>query len=267
VYVGVLGTRYGSPVRDLSGVSYTELEFNTATEAKKDRLIFMLDTDADHVSIPASQLIDREFGDRQDAFRRRVMESGLVKQSFDSPARLGWLVERSLRELAATRRRMANGLQREQLVEPRPVRASKFVNPPPAVAPTWFQDRQVEMWVLARYMTDPGIRMVTVVGRGGIGKTALVCRLLKLFEAGLIPDVEGQLGEFTVGGIVYLSSNGLHRVDYSTLVADFLPLVSGDAARRLQSLHESPHRTPAEVMRAVLEAFPRGAGGGAFRQP
>ena len=173
VYVGVLGTRYGSPVRDVPAMSYTELEFNTATEAKKDRLIFMLDTDADDVGIPASQLTDRQFGDRQDAFRGRVKDSGLVKQSFDSPARLGWLVERSLRELAETRRRMDSGLKREQIPEePQPVRASKFVNPPPAVAPTWFQDRQVETGVLARYVTDPGIRMVTVVGRGGIGKTA-----------------------------------------------------------------------------------------------
>ena len=149
-----------------------------------------------------------------------MRESGLVKQSFDSPAKLGWLVERSLRELAETRRRMDSGLQREQVpAEPQPVRASKFVNPPPAVAPTWFQDRQVETGLLARYVTDPGIRMVTVVGRGGIGKTAMVCRLLKLFEAGRIPDVDGDLGDFTVGGIVYLSRNGLHRVEYPTLVA------------------------------------------------
>ena len=112
VYVGVLGTRYGSPVRDRPEVSYTELEFDTATEASMDRLVFLLDTDADDVGIPLSQLIDREFGDRQDAFRARVQDSGLTTQSFASPAKLGQLVERSLRELAETRRRIDSGIER-----------------------------------------------------------------------------------------------------------------------------------------------------------
>ena len=105
VYVGVLGTRYGSPVRDRNGLSYTELEFDTATEAGLDRLVFLLDTDAEELGIPASALIDREFGARQDAFRRRVQDSGLTTQSFANPAALGQLVERSLRDLADTRRR------------------------------------------------------------------------------------------------------------------------------------------------------------------
>jgi hypothetical protein len=48
-------------------------------------------------------LIDREFGARQDAFRGRVRDSGLVTGSFASPAGLGQLVERSLRELAEAR--------------------------------------------------------------------------------------------------------------------------------------------------------------------
>ena len=65
----------------------------------------------------------------------------------------------------------------------------------------------------------------------------------KLFEAGHIPDVEGHLSDFTVGGIVYLSRNGLHQVEYSRLVGDLLPLVSADAVRRLQSRYEDPHHT------------------------
>jgi hypothetical protein len=115
VYVGVLGTRYGSPVPDRPEVSYTELEFNTATEAGKDRLVFMLDTNASDVGIPASELIDHPFGARQDAFRRRVQESGLLTVSFGSPAELGAQVERSLMALASTRARIASGIHRDQV--------------------------------------------------------------------------------------------------------------------------------------------------------
>jgi hypothetical protein len=105
VYVGVLGTRYGSPVRDKPDVSYTEMEFDTATAAGLPRLVFLLDTGAADVGIPLDQLIDHAFGARQEAFRRRVQASGLVTQSFASPDQLGRLVERSMRELAAARRR------------------------------------------------------------------------------------------------------------------------------------------------------------------
>jgi tetratricopeptide (TPR) repeat protein len=102
VYVGVLGTRYGSPARDQPEVSYTELEFDAATDAGLTRLVFLLDTEAADVGIPLSRLIDHEHGPRQEAFRRRVQDSGLVTQKFTDPATLGQLVERSLRELAGT---------------------------------------------------------------------------------------------------------------------------------------------------------------------
>jgi hypothetical protein len=109
VYVGVLGTRYGSPVRDMPQVSYTELEFDTATQAGLDRLVFLLDTEADDTGIPVSRLIDQEFGARQEMFRRRVRDSRLTIQSFANPDMLGRLVERSLRELAERRRSPGSG--------------------------------------------------------------------------------------------------------------------------------------------------------------
>jgi hypothetical protein len=112
VYVGVLGTRYGSPVLDRPEVSYTELEFATATEAGLARLVFILDTSATNVGIPVAELIDHEFGDRQEAFRSRVQGSGLVIPSFTSPAELGQMVERSLRELAEASHRQGDGAAR-----------------------------------------------------------------------------------------------------------------------------------------------------------
>jgi tetratricopeptide (TPR) repeat protein len=113
VYIGVLGSLYGPPVLDKPEVSYTELEFDTATEAGLDRLVFLLDTNADNSGIPALALLDREFGGRQDAFRRRVQDSGLLTQSFADPAELGLLVERSLRALPDTG--MAGGVARERV--------------------------------------------------------------------------------------------------------------------------------------------------------
>ncbi len=162
VYVGVLGTRYGSPVRDRPEVSYTELEFEAATAAGLDRLVFVLDEGAADVGLPVSALIDREFGARQDAFRNRVRDSGLVTGSFDSPAGLGQLVERSLRDLARARRAGGGG-------QGGPVPAVVVAGEIPQ-EPLGFQPRADLLAALDA--PGPGPRVVhTLTGMRGVGKT------------------------------------------------------------------------------------------------
>lgn len=103
VYVGIIGLRYGSMVRDRPDTSYTELEFDTATELGILRLIFLLD-DNETLPIPFAKLSDRAYGERQDRFRRRLQETDLTLVFVVSPADLETALLQALLELPRSRR-------------------------------------------------------------------------------------------------------------------------------------------------------------------
>jgi Domain of unknown function (DUF4062)/Tetratricopeptide repeat/NB-ARC domain len=173
VYIGVLGTRYGSPVRDAPDVSYTELEFDTATAAGLPRLVFLLDTAATDAGIPLSELIDHKFGAQQEAFRRRVQGSGLVTQSFANPDQLGKLVERSLRELAEVRQ--ASG--------PLPPGSVLRIWSIPARNPG-FLGRDRTLAVMRERLSAKEKAVAQILqGMGGVGKTQLAIEYAHRFAA------------------------------------------------------------------------------------
>jgi tetratricopeptide (TPR) repeat protein len=141
----------------------------------------------------------------------------------------------------------------------KPVRGispGKFINPPPLIAPTWFRDRHVETRLIGDFLRDDALRLMTVVGRGGIGKSAMVCRLLRSLEGGQLPDDGGPLA---VDGIVYLSdARSFHRVNVPDLYASLMKLLPEDAVKRLDLIYRNPHASIEMTFEAVTEAFRRG---------
>jgi tetratricopeptide (TPR) repeat protein len=156
-----------------------------------------------------------------------------------------------------TEARIATALELQRQTEP-PVaaaRKAKFVNPPPMTAPGYFQDRYFETKAVADFVRGHERRLLVVVGRAGIGKTAMVCRLLEGLEAGRLPD---DLGELAVDGIVYLAPTGKHAINFPNLFADLCRLLPEEQSERLLARYRDPHETPASLMRSLLDALPRG---------
>jgi len=159
--------------------------------------------------------------------------------------------------LAAQRRteeRIAVGLEQQRQPErpAAPPSRAKFVNPPPVV-PSHFQDRYAETEQVAEFLRTDQERIMTLVGRGGVGKTTIAARLLKALEDGRLPD---GLGELEVDGIVCLSPTGAHPVGFPNLFAGLCRLLPEDTADRLLRRYRAPRESPAALIRALLDAFP-----------
>lgn len=96
IYVGIIGFRYGSPVRDLPDLSYTELEFEEAGKARLERLVFLLDDDQD-LGLPAVAIRDVHT-ERQEAFRRHLRDSGITVHKVHHPHHLSALLLQALQQ-------------------------------------------------------------------------------------------------------------------------------------------------------------------------
>jgi len=170
VYIGIIGLRYGSPVRDRPKVSYTELEFEAASIAPaKTRLIFLLEPDAE---VPASSFNDRKYVKRQDKFRERLQDAGVTCKPFSKADELKTFILQALLEGSTGSEKKSIGQERIPWPEgtsPYPGLFSFDID----YAPLFFgRDREVDA-VLAK-MSQAAGRFLVISGASGSGKSSLV---------------------------------------------------------------------------------------------
>jgi formylglycine-generating enzyme required for sulfatase activity len=168
IYVGIIGFRYGSPVRDRPELSYTELEFVSASQSRpKTRLVFFLDPSA---LVPIGLFSDTKYGDRQETFRKRLSDAGITCKPFSDVHELENLIYQALIEVTGS------GTDSAQESVPWPENRSPY----PGLlwfdeeyAPLFFgRDREVAEVITK--MSEPEGRFIVISGASGSGKSSLV---------------------------------------------------------------------------------------------
>lgn len=120
----------------------------------------------------------------------------------------------------------------------RPVR-TKFLNCAPAEVPDSFQDRISETQTLVSFLKSTGSRCAFVVGRGGEGKTTLVCRILDALQRGAtVPDTDDDL---KVDGIIYLSAKISRQPSFTNLSQDLAKLIPQEEQEAAKNHLASPN--------------------------
>ena len=169
VYIGIIGFRYGSLVRDRADLSYTELEFDTATALQLPRLIFLLD-EHQQIPLPAEQILDLVHGGRQAAFRRRLLEqAGMTVIRVASPLELEARLYQALVELAPPSAG-PDASRRSQVV-------GASVAVPVGQLPVEVRGRDD---LLASLRDERGV--IVLAGMGGVGKSTVAAEVARLVQ-------------------------------------------------------------------------------------
>jgi tetratricopeptide (TPR) repeat protein len=250
VYVGVFAWRYGfvPPGHDRS---ITELEYEEAGRVGRERLIFMTKEDA---SWPQNQIDWGAGRERIQNLRAQLALDHMVG-FFSTPDDLATKVATAItrwadRQLTAE----VDRLRTEQArADPERRRSEQRVVNPPPVGVSRFLDRQTQRRSLLDFLTENSIRMVSVVGRAGMGKSALACWVLTNLEAdrsrsSWAPEPSAP------DGILYLSAHGT-GLSLERLYADLRRMLPAEQADILAEAWASQDATLSQKVGTLLDAM------------
>jgi tetratricopeptide (TPR) repeat protein len=271
LYVGIFAWRYGyiPPGQERA---ITELEYRRAGEAGLERLIFLLPEDAPW---PRNQVEKGPGAEKIEALRAELGAAHIV-EFFHSPEELAaqvatavdvWAAKRLEADMDRLRASQAQADERRREMRAR----QRVVNVRPLDVTHTFKDRMAEMRAMCGHLADAGVRLVSLVGRGGMGKTALASRVLADLERGEWPgarsddfsrpagsdDSSRHTQKQEVDGILYLSARstglGLERI-----YADAGRMLGEPTAGDLAARWADQDASLAAKVEALLEALSGG---------
>ena len=119
-----------------------------------------------------------------------------------------------------------------------------------------FKDRETQRNEISRLLANPSTRIVSVIGRGGMGKSALASKILAEMERNRWSHTQE---EIPVDGIVYLSTR-TNGINLGRLFEDCALMLGGDQSRRLKKVWESRHLTVRDKVEHLLDEMGDGLG-------
>jgi len=195
-----------------------------------------------------------DFERERDPFKRARTEDDVafLKRQFEEQVRIVNDLQAAAARVEAN---IQTGIDRERQPASRIETGSRFINKLQTTAPSYFQDRTVETRLVADFLRDDAPRLMMVIGRGGTGKTAMVSRLLKSLENGVLPD---DLGSLAVDGIVYMSAIGARQINMPNVLADLVKLAPTRTLNELESFFQNPQVSIAAKVGSLTAALPEG---------
>lgn len=129
----------------------------------------------------------------------------------------------------------------------------RVVGQRPAIAVDHFHGRVHELAELGQLVSDSGVRIASIIGRGGMGKTALACKVLFALEADTLPTGE----TVKVDGIAYFSTN-TGGINLERMFLDCAEMLGGEHERLLTEVWKSAEMDASEKVDRLLEALNNG---------
>lgn len=229
IFIGIVAWKYGR-VPPGQKLSIPELEYRAAGQCGAVRLMFVLDQNAPW---PPSEIEGGEGAEKLRKWRSEMVAAYVIPFQSSDPNDLVLKVVAAVSEWSREQlQRTMSESEQHRITSSGAHRIRNVINVRPLDVVETFKGRERETDALFSYLAEPSVHMVSVLGRGGMGKTALATRVLADLESGL-------LGDRVVDGIVYLAAKNM-PITLERIYADVARMFDDDIASTLAMRWSNP---------------------------